>query len=41
MPENLCDILGVDDIEDLIGQDDITPKERYENKSTIGTLSIW
>jgi len=35
MPESMCDILGVDDIEDLIGQDDITPKERYENKSTI------
>lgn len=37
MHESVCDILGngIDDIEDLIGQDAITPKERYENKSTI------
>lgn len=35
MPESACDLLGIDDIEDLIGQDTITPKERYENKSNI------
>jgi len=35
MPESACDVLGIDDIEDLIGQDTVTPKERYENKSNI------
>eukprot|EP00088_Acartia_fossae_P035171 TRINITY_DN3618_c0_g1_i5.p1 TRINITY_DN3618_c0_g1~~TRINITY_DN3618_c0_g1_i5.p1 ORF type:complete len:585 (-),score=112.15 TRINITY_DN3618_c0_g1_i5:157-1911(-) len=35
MPDSACDLLGIDDIEDLIGHNDITPKERYENKSTI------
>ncbi len=35
MSESACDVLGIDDIEDLIGQDTVTPKERYENKSNI------
>jgi len=36
MNDNVCgDILALDDIEDLIGQNDITPKERYENKTDI------
>ena len=32
MPESSCDVLGVDDIEDLIGFEDVSPKDRYINK---------
>ena len=35
MPENSCDILGVDDIEDWFGLEDVAPKDRYLNKHDV------
>ena len=35
MPESSCDVLGVDDIEDLIGFEDVSHKDRYINKRDV------
>ena len=35
MPESSCDVLGVDDIEDLIGLEDVSPRDRYINKHDV------
>ena len=33
MRADICDILpGVEDIEDIIGAEDVTPRDRYHNK---------
>ena len=33
--DTACDVIGVDDIEDIIGADFIAPNERYENKKDV------